>query len=111
MPYRSVLAQAVRGLKRVVDFNSHYVAHLLGQTSERDFQRLAETFTTTLVDHDPAELAEAIRMLLDATDLTFSTTELSDIFGCKDEDVVAASGRRRRRGHWSQKVQKVGESA
>ena len=84
------LCTVVKWQHRLIDFNSHYTAFLLEQTSEEEFGDVAESFAYDPHPVSAKILAPLIERVLELTEIEYTPSELSDLFQCNHEDVIDA---------------------
>ncbi|MCK9375696.1 MAG: hypothetical protein M0P73_06055 [Syntrophobacterales bacterium] len=87
---KDTLVEVILSQKRTLDYNGFYNAFLLEQVSEEEFDKIAEQFTYTPKVIDHKLLASKINALLELTKIDYSTSELSDIFQCDNDNVTEA---------------------
>lgn len=84
------LRNVVKWQHRLIDFNSHYTAFLLEQTSEEEFGDVAESFAYDPHPVSAQVLAPLIQRVLELTEIEYTPSEFSDLFQCNHEDVIEA---------------------
>jgi hypothetical protein len=86
----SALREVVEWQHRVIDFNSSYVAYLLEQISEEEFESVAESSVVDEVDKDKYQVASMIDRVLRLTNLDYTASDFSNMLACSQEAVVEA---------------------
>lgn len=84
------LRNVVKWQHRLIDFNSHYTAFLLEQTSEEEFGDVAESFAYDPHPVSAQVLAPLIERVLELTETEYTPSEFADLFQCNHEDVIDA---------------------
>lgn len=89
--------QEMQTLKRVVhwqhkllDYNSHYCAFLLGQVNEDEFEDIAESFSYETRDLNPVLLTPMIEQVYKLTEIEYTPSDFAGFFECRTENVVDA---------------------
>jgi len=86
-----VFIKTIKWQKYLVDYNSYYSSFLLGSINEKEFLKISKNY---IIKHenctDIKRLSEDIFILINATKLSFLTQELSNIFQCKEDNVLEA---------------------
>jgi hypothetical protein len=86
-----VLVDTIKSQKNILDYNGCYIAYLLEQITEDQFEAEAENFAFEPVEHcDIQQLMKKTAILLQSTGLSFSSQELADVFRCHEADVQEA---------------------
>ena len=75
-----VSREAIVALKRNLDYNGYYIAHLLDQLSEEDFARICEKYSVSLSPDVTPDLYQKIKLLFGIAREQFSASDLSNIF-------------------------------
>jgi len=83
----SVSGEVISSLRRNLDFNGYYIAHILDQLSEEEFCRISEEYEVMLRSEETEELKEKIKILFGISRERFTASDLSNIF--KIEEGVA----------------------
>ena len=86
----SILQQLVKWQHKIIDYNSHYCAFLLGQVNEDEFEVIAETFSYEIKDVSPEILTSIIEKIYKLTEIEFTPSDLAGLFECKTENIVQA---------------------
>lgn len=88
---RDVFIKTIKWQKNLLDYNSHYTSFLLRSINEKEFLKVSKDY---IIKHkkctDIQSLSRDIFKLMDATKLSFLTQELSNIFQCKEDNVLEA---------------------
>jgi hypothetical protein len=87
---RDTFIEAFAALRRSLDYHSHYVAHLLKQTSKEEFEKIAEEFAYEPASCDPESLSLKVTCLLRHTKDEFALSDLAEIFRCDEKSVSKA---------------------
>lgn len=86
--------QTLKGLvnwqHKLLDYNSHYCAFLLGQVDEDEFEHIAESFSYETRDVNPELLTPIIDQIYRLTNIEYTPSDLAGYFECKTENVVEA---------------------
>lgn len=86
--------QTLKGLinwqHKLLDYNSHYCAFLLGQIDEDDFEGIAESFSYETKDVRPELLTPIMEQIYRLTEIEYTPSDLAGFFECKTENVVQA---------------------
>ena len=86
--------QTLKGLvnwqHKLLDYNSHYCAFLLGQVDEDEFEGIAESFSYETKDVNPELLTPIIDQIYRLTDIEYTPSDLAGYFECSTENVVQA---------------------
>lgn len=82
----NILVGALHGYKKYFDYTGHYIAFLLGQITEKEFEEISKDYSPQR-DIPRDELQEKISIILEETNLDFSSLELSAIFSVPREQV------------------------
>lgn len=84
---KEILIEALQGCKRYLDYMGHYIAFLLGQISEEDFENMSKQY----VQHQPIiphnRLDRKIEILFRETGVEFSPIELAAIFSAPKDQI------------------------
>lgn len=89
----AILTSAIKAQRKVIDYNSHYTAYLVGQTSEEEFEKAAAQFAyhpDEGIDQDV--LASRIECLVELTGIDFTVSDLAGIFECDAGTIRQAVG-------------------
>ncbi|MGO4366418.1 hypothetical protein [Pseudomonas sp. PAB10] len=86
----AALNEVVEWQHRVIDFNSSYVAYLLDQIDEEEFEKVAESSAVEEEDKDVYEIAGTIDRLLRLTRLEYTASDFSNMFGCSQDNIIEA---------------------
>ena len=76
----SVSRETIVSLKRNLDYNGFYIAHLLDQLSEDDFQRICEEYSVSLSRDETPDLYQKVKLLFGISREQFTSSDLSSIF-------------------------------
>lgn len=76
----SVLCETISSLKKTLDYNGYYIAYLLDQLSEEEFEKIAKEFSFTPKPYLDKELKKKIKILFTFTGERFTPSDISDIF-------------------------------
>lgn len=88
---RDVFIKTIKWQKHMLDYNSHYTSFLLGSVNEKEFLKISKDYIIKHENYtDIKTLSENIFILIDATKLSFLTQELSNIFQCKEDNILKA---------------------
>lgn len=86
--------QTLKGLvhwqHKLLDYNSHYCAFLLGQVDEDEFVGIAESFAYEAKDLNPESLVPKIEHIYKLTEIEYTPSDLASFFECRTENVVQA---------------------
>ena len=86
--------QTLKGLihwqHKLLDYNSHYCAFLLGQVDEDEFEGIAESFSYETKDLNPELLTPIIEQIYKLTEIEYTPSDLAGFFECRTENVVQA---------------------
>lgn len=85
------LGNVIVAQRSALEYGGFYNAFLLDQLPEDDFQEISKNYVIKREDIDPKGLARKIQVVLNYTNLAFSTSDLADIFSCHQENVENAS--------------------
>ena len=83
----SVSAEVISSLKRTLDYNGYYIAYLLEQLSEDEFNKIAEEYAVCLSDKKNDDIVIKVKLLFRLSKESFSATDISNIF--KIEENIA----------------------
>lgn len=84
------LKSLVHWQHKLLDYNSHYCAFLLGQVNEDEFEGIAESFSYETRDLNPALLTPMIEQIYKLTEIEYTPSDLAGFFECRTENVVDA---------------------
>jgi len=88
---RDIFIKTIKWQKHLLDYNSHYTSFLLGTIIEKEFLKISKDY---IIKHenctDIKRLSSDIFILINATKLSFLTQELSNIFQCKEDNILKA---------------------
>lgn len=88
---RDIFIKTIKWQKHLLDYNSHYTSLLLGTISEKEFLKISKDYIIKYENcTDFKRLSSDISILINATKLSFLTQELSNIFQCKEDNVLEA---------------------
>lgn len=93
-----VLADAVVGCARYMDYSDHYAQLLSGQVSEEDFQAIASRYAVAPTG-DIVGLAERIAIILRETRVVFPPERLEEMCSATSSEVEAALSLLAERGY------------
>ena len=86
--------QTLKGLvgwqHKLLDYNSHYCAFLLGQVEDDEFEKIAESYSYETKDANPDSLTPVIEQIYRLTEIEYTPSDLASFFGCRTENVVEA---------------------
>lgn len=85
-----LLKDIVNWQHKLLDYNSHYCAFLLGQIDEDEFGNIAEGFSYETKDMSPESLTPLIDQIYKLTEIEYTASELAGFFECRTENVVQA---------------------
>lgn len=77
-----LLVKVVKWQHNLLDYNSHYMAFLLEQTSEEEFEHIAEQFAYKPEDIPPAALAPLVQKIYQLTNIPYTPSDFADLFHC-----------------------------
>lgn len=77
-----LLVKVVRWQHNLLDYNSHYMAFLLEQTTEEEFEHIAERFAHEPEDIPPAALAPLMQKIYQLTNIPYTPSDFADLFHC-----------------------------
>lgn len=86
----AALNEVVEWQHRVIDFNSSYVAYLLDQIDEEEFEKIAENSAIEEKDKEVYEIVGTIDRLLRLTRLEYTASDLSNMLHCSQDNIVEA---------------------
>lgn len=75
---------------RVIDFNSTYVAYLLEQIDEEEFERAAEQIANEQRERAPEEITPLIDRILSLTQISYTPSDFANMFECSPDVVTRA---------------------
>ncbi len=81
----TVSDEVISSLKTNLDYNGYYIAYLLDQLSEEEFNMIAETYAITLETEESEETIEKIKILFKISRENFSPSDISTIFRIDEE--------------------------
>ena len=87
---QQLLVKVITAQRRLIQYNGHYIALLLGQTTEDESNGSPLTWHSTPKEIDARDLAFQIQCLQRLTGLDYSASDLADIFECDETDVLQA---------------------
>jgi hypothetical protein len=70
--------------KKNLDYCGHYIAFLLGQISEEEFENISETFAVTLQNEITDEVIDMIEVLFSISKENYSPSDLSNFFNISE---------------------------
>lgn len=85
-----VLSDVIKSQKRLLDYNGHYNAFLMGQISEDEFMEISDKFAYRPRNINIEELADKLNRFFKYIGLEFLPSELSEIFRCDPKSIEAA---------------------
>lgn len=85
-----ILANVIKSQKQLIEYNALYNAYVLDHISEDDFIEESENYTYTPKDINPNKLADKLACLLKSTGIEFASSDLAEIFQCKQENIIKA---------------------
>lgn len=87
----NILQKLVNWQHKIIDYNSHYCAFLLGQVDEDEFESIAKQFSYEIKeDIDPELLTSTIEKVYKLTKIEYTPSDLASLFECKTEDIIQA---------------------
>lgn len=88
---KDVFIKTIKWQKHMHDYNSYYNSFLLGAINEKEFLKISKNYIIKHENYtDIKTLSNNIFILIDATKLSFLTQELSNIFQCKEDNILKA---------------------
>lgn len=88
---RDVFIKTIKWQKHLLDYNSYYTSFLLGAINEKEFIKISKNYIIKHENYaDIKALSNSIFILINFTKLSFLTQELSNIFQCKEENILKA---------------------
>lgn len=88
---KDVFIKTIKWQKHMLDYNSYYNSFLLGTINEKEFLKISKDYIIKHKNYTDIEtLSNNIFILIDATKLSFLTQELSNIFQCKEDNILKA---------------------
>lgn len=78
----ALLVKVVKWQHNLLDYNAHYIAFLLDQTSEEEFEHIAEEFAYEPEALSPATLAPLAGKIYQLTGIPYTPSDLADLFHC-----------------------------
>ena len=86
---KEALIEALQGYKHYLDYTGHYIAFLLGQISEEEFEKISTQYAPQLaISKD--DLENKIEILFRETGIEFSPIELAAIFSVSKNQIDQA---------------------
>lgn len=86
-PFISPLVVAIRAQKRQLEYNSFYISYLLQQITEEQLEEYASKLAISAKPINEEIISQHIIVLENLTGLSFTDTELADIFECDDKTI------------------------
>ena len=84
------LVGVIRWQADLLDYNGHYNAYLLEQTTDEEFEQVAQKFAYEPLEVPPDHLFSRIRAILDLTDINYTPGDFASMFKCNRESVMRA---------------------
>lgn len=79
-PIAKVADEVITSLRQTLDYNGYYIAYLLEQLSEEEFEKISEQFARDLASGMTEELLDKVRILFYLSSQSYTPSDLSDIF-------------------------------
>lgn len=76
----NVLSEAVSSLQETLEYNGHYVAFLLGQISEDEFEKISADYAVDLRQESDDVIRTKIEILMHYCSALYSPSDISNIF-------------------------------
>lgn len=84
------LQSVVAWQHKLLDYNAHYCAFLLGQVDEDEFEGIAESYAYEPKDISPNVLSPIVERIYALTGIEYTPSDLAGLFECKTENVLEA---------------------
>lgn len=84
------LKRLVNWQHKLLDYNSHYCAFLLGQVDEDEFEGITESFSYETKDVNPELLTPIMEQIYRLTGIEYTPSDLAGFFECKTDNIVQA---------------------
>lgn len=84
----SLLRHVVHWQHRLMDFNSHYVALLLNQITDEEFERVSHSMAEEIRDHDSLDLSIQMERVRQLTGIDYEPSDLASLFQTTPERIV-----------------------
>lgn len=82
--------ELIRGMKKQIEYDGHYIAFLLGQMDEDEFESISEEFVVEEKENiDKEKLGKKIRITTDLLDGDIAVEELAQYFCCSEHDIIS----------------------
>jgi hypothetical protein len=85
---QGLMLKMIKAQRRLIQYNGHYIALLLGQITEDEFENISKELAYDPRNIDEHELAYQIRCLHALTGLDYSASDFADIFECDENTVI-----------------------
>ncbi len=82
-----ILAYVVKSQRKLIEYNAIYNAYLIGQISEEEFIKESENYVYSPQSINIKILLNKLECLFKYTGSDFSSSELAEIFQCKQENI------------------------
>ena len=90
---QEVLVKVVDWQHRLIEYNAHYTAFLLDQTSEEEFEQAAAEFMCEKQSIPVAALASHVQRVYDLTKIPYTASDIANLFCCEHEEALEAMKR------------------
>jgi hypothetical protein len=81
-----VINKTLSLLLRNRDFLGHQLNYKSGNLTSQEFEELISEYLPPTIEYDLDELESEVRLLMDISDLTFNSDQLSVMFNCEIDD-------------------------
>lgn len=84
------LLHALDWQHKTIEFNSSYIAMLLGQIDDDEFEAAAEALATVREDKSPSQILPIVSSLLRLTRIPFTASDFAGMLNCSEDTVYKA---------------------
>lgn len=85
------LAEVVERQSAILDYNGLYIAYLLDQMTEEQFEEESEKYLLESCNEKPEVIARKIEVLREHTKLDLTRSDLADLFCCDESEIDSAA--------------------
>lgn len=88
--YLETLMDIIKGHQKQRDFNSYYIAYLLGQIDDAEFEKISKTFVQKKKKIPMDQLKDKVLVVSSLTSHDVTPKDIAQYLFCEEEDVIKA---------------------
>ena len=88
--YLKILFEIIKSQRKQLEFNSYYIAFLLGQISQEELEKISRKFVIKRKKVPTELLKNKVEMLQALTNHDLTPKEMAQYFFCEEKDIIRA---------------------